>query len=52
MTDWIKNLLDEINAVCERNRKDFETLAAITGQTIEELEADWTAPDPGQEQEK
>jgi hypothetical protein len=50
MTDWIQDLLDEINAVCERNRKDYEALAAITGMTIEELEADLTAPDPGQEE--
>jgi len=39
-------------AVCasERNRAEWEALAAITGRTIEELDADLTAPDPREEE--
>jgi len=34
----------------ERNRAEWEALAAITGRTIEELAADLTAPDPREEE--
>lgn len=50
MTDRIQETLDRLNARAERNRKEYEALAAITGLTIEELEKDLTAPDPGQEE--
>jgi len=43
------DVLAEIARVRERNRRDYEALAAMTGKSITELEADLTAPDPGLE---
>jgi len=42
-----RKFMERINVVCERNRRDYETLARMTGKTIAEIEADTTAPDPG-----
>ena len=36
----------------ERNRREYEELAALTGRSIEELEADLTAPDSCFEEEE
>ena len=47
----VKDVLDRINAVGERNRKEYEALARMTGMSIAEVEADLTAPDPGLEEE-
>jgi hypothetical protein len=44
--DVKSDVLDEIGAVRERNRKDYEAIAAMTDRTIAEVEADLTAPDP------
>ncbi len=41
------NIMDKINKVCERNKREYEGLAAMTGKSIAEIEADLTAPDPG-----
>lgn len=39
-------VMEEIERVRERNRRDYEALAQMTGKTIAEIEADTTAPDP------
>jgi len=46
----VKDALERINAVGERNRREYEALARMTGLTIAEVEADLTAPDPGLEE--
>jgi hypothetical protein len=43
-------VLAETKRVRERNRKDYEALAAMTGRSIAEIEADLTASDPGLEE--
>jgi len=46
----VKDALERINAIGERNRREYEALARMTGRTIAEVEADLTAPDPGLEE--
>lgn len=43
--DWVEKFLGSLEAVCARNRRDYETLAEMTGQTIAEVEADTCTPD-------
>lgn len=40
------NIVDELNARIERGKASDRELARITGQTIAELDADTTRPDP------
>lgn len=42
-------VMEEIERVRERNRREYEGLAEMTGKTIAEIEEDLTAPDPGME---
>jgi len=44
-------VLAEIKRVQERRRREYEALAAMTGESISEIEADLTAPDPGLEED-
>lgn len=47
------SVIDQINAVRERNRREYEALAQMAGKTIAEIEADITAPDPwGEDDER
>jgi len=46
----VKDALERINAIGERNRREYEALVRMTGRTIAEVEADLTAPDPGLEE--
>ena len=39
------DVIAETEAVRARNRRDYEALAEMTGQSIEEVEADTCAPD-------
>jgi len=48
----VKDALKRINAVGERNRREYEALARMTGRTVAEVEADLTAPDPGLEEDE
>ena len=48
--NWIEKFLGSLDAVRARNRRDYEDLAAMTGQSIEEVEADTCAPDPRDEE--
>lgn len=41
--------LAKLRATRDRNRKELEALADLTGQTVAEVEADVCAPDPGGE---
>ena len=51
----MSDIIDKIRADAARIQRDkeaeFATLSALTGKTIEELDADLTAPDPGQEED-
>jgi len=42
----VKDTIERINQVGERNRREYEALARMTGKSIAEVEADLTAPDP------
>ena len=43
----------DLCAICasERNQQEYEALAEMTGNTIEDIEADLTAPDPNLEED-
>ena len=43
------DVMEETRKVCERNRRDYEAIAKLTGKTIAEIEADTTAPDKAAE---
>ena len=49
--DEIMDVIAETDAVCARNRRDYEALAEMTGQSIAEIEADTCAPDFRPEEE-
>ena len=40
------DLIDRLNTYCDRGRASDRKLARLSGQTIEEFDADTTAPDP------
>lgn len=44
-------VMAKIEAVALAYRKEYEALAAMTGRTITQVEADLTAPDPCFEEE-
>ena len=46
---WIKDFLASLDAIIERKRRSDEAVAAMAGITVEELDADTTAPDQRQE---
>jgi hypothetical protein len=41
------NVMEQIKAVQDRNCKELEALACLTGLTVAEIETDLTVPDPG-----
>jgi len=51
---WIQAVLDELDAICARNRASDEEVARLVGMTVKEFDADTTAPDPdpGAEEEQ
>lgn len=48
----VKDVIERINAIGERNCKEYEALARMMDMTIAEIEADLTAPDPGLEEKE
>ena len=51
MSSTYDELMERINKVRERNRKEYKALVKLTGRTIREVEADLTAPDSDMEDE-
>lgn len=51
MSEWIDEFFAQIEAHRKRHERELETLMKITGMTIEELDADLTAPDAPPEED-
>lgn len=45
-TNWIDEFFAKMERVRERNRREYEALAARSGVTVAQVEADLCVPDP------
>jgi len=47
----VNEFLASLRRHAEQQRAEYTTLARVLGQTVADLDADWTAPDPEEDSE-
>ena len=48
----VNQFMAAMRRAAQRQEDEYTTLARVLGQTVADLDADWTAPDPREDEEE